>query len=59
MGELVIVWGQGLWEGLLQILRAQLFPPYGVVVISPKAMRDLVRNFFRYTEFPLVQQLFD
>ena len=38
--------GQGLWEGLNQILRTRLFPPYGAVVIIPKAMRDLVRNVF-------------
>ena len=33
-------------EGLNQILRAQLFLPYGAVVISPKATRGSARNVF-------------
>ena len=55
LGELVMVWGLGLSERLLQILKTQVFPPYGAVLISSKATIGLVRNVFVIHSVPLVQ----
>lgn len=47
--------GPGPWQLWLQLLRTQLFPSQGVVVISPKAAVYLVCNAFKIPCVPLVQ----
>lgn len=52
-GEMVMVRGQGLGEGLLQIRRTQLFPPYEVLVSVPRPLLAWSVMFLRFPEFPL------